>query len=83
MLKEISTMTLPLKADRLTKRQAEVARCLAQGLTKAQTAEKLFIEHGTVSQHCRGLARKWGMQSARTTPLQNEAKRRGYSLEQE
>lgn len=76
-------MTLPLKTDRLTKRQAEVARCLAQWLSKAQIAEKLFIEHGTLSEHCRTLTRKWGMQLARTAALQTEAKRRGYSTEQD
>lgn len=76
-------MALPLKKAALTKRQAEVARCLAQGLTKSQIAEKLFLEYQTVCEHCRTLTKKWGMQIARTAALQAEAKRRGYSEEQE
>jgi DNA-binding NarL/FixJ family response regulator len=83
LLKAINTMALLLKNDRLTKRQAEVARCLAQSFTKSQIAEKLFIEYQTVTEHCRTLTRKWGMQVARTAALQAEAKRRGYSEEQE
>ncbi len=71
-------MDLPLKTDKLTKRQTEVASCLAQGLSRAQITKKLFIEDGTLSEHCRNLSKKWGMQKASTPALQAEAKRRGY-----
>ncbi len=75
-------MALPLKNDRLTKREMEIARHLAHGLTKPEIAEKLTIELGTVKAHCINIQRTWQLRTARTDVLQAEAKQRGYNTEQ-
>lgn len=50
-------------ASGLTTRQAEVARLVAEGLTNAEVAERLFISHRTVTTHLENIYRELGLGS--------------------
>jgi DNA-binding CsgD family transcriptional regulator len=47
----------------LTDREAEVLRLVAQGLTNAQAAERLFLSPRTVDFHLRSIYGKLGVSS--------------------
>ncbi|HET8630140.1 MAG TPA: LuxR C-terminal-related transcriptional regulator [Thermomicrobiales bacterium] len=47
----------------LTAREVEVLRLVAEGLTNAQVAERLFLSPRTVDQHLRGIYGKLGVSS--------------------
>ncbi|WP_165423148.1 LuxR C-terminal-related transcriptional regulator [Ktedonosporobacter rubrisoli] len=51
----------PILPDHLTRREVEVLRHLAQGLTRAQIAHKLIISPLTVQSHIRSIYRKVGV----------------------
>lgn len=51
------------KYDGLTKREIEVLRCVAQGLTDVQVAEQLVISHRTVHSHLNSIYSKLGITS--------------------
>jgi len=51
------------KDDRLTEREIEVLRCVAEGLTDAQVAERLVISHRTVHSHLNSIYSKLGITS--------------------
>ena len=44
----------------LTPRESEVLKCLAEGLSNVQIAEKLFISERTVKTHIANIFRKFG-----------------------
>ncbi len=48
---------------RLTRRQQEVAACIAEGLTNDQIAERLVITTGTAANHVEGILRRLGFRS--------------------
>jgi DNA-binding NarL/FixJ family response regulator len=52
----------PLDAwsEELTRREAQVLRLVAEGLTNAQIGERLFVAEGTVKTHVKNLMRKLG-----------------------
>ncbi len=47
--------------DELTRREEQVLRLVAQGLTNAQIGERLFVAEGTVKTHVKSLMRKLGV----------------------
>jgi len=51
------------KCDGLTEREIEVLRCVAQGLTDAQVAERLVISPRTVHSHLNSIYSKLGISS--------------------
>lgn len=48
---------------KLTKRELEIIKCLADGLSSPQMAEKLFISEHTVRTHRKNILKKTGMAS--------------------
>jgi DNA-binding NarL/FixJ family response regulator len=58
VFKAVRTGHLEDPADILTAREKDVLRCLADGLTTAQTAEKLVISRNTVKTHVRHILEK-------------------------
>jgi DNA-binding NarL/FixJ family response regulator len=56
-----SIRTVP--ASRLTRREVEVLRLMAAGLTYAQIASRLVIDDETVRSHAKGILRKLGQSS--------------------
>jgi two-component system OmpR family sensor kinase len=48
---------------RLTRRQQDVAICLAEGLSNAQIAQRLTITEGTVANHVESILRRLGLES--------------------
>lgn len=63
-----SVHVLPLPAapldawrDELTRREEQVLRLVADGLTNAQIGERLFVAEGTVKSHVKSLMRKLGV----------------------
>jgi DNA-binding NarL/FixJ family response regulator len=48
---------------RLTRRQQEVAACIAQGLTNEQIADRLVLSSGTVANHTEHILRRLGFAS--------------------
>ncbi|MEP6464675.1 MAG: response regulator transcription factor [Parafilimonas sp.] len=48
----------------ITRRETEILKCIAAGLTTAQTAEKLFISPLTVETHRRNLMQKFEVNNA-------------------
>jgi DNA-binding CsgD family transcriptional regulator len=46
---------------RLTRRQQEVAICIAEGLTNEQIAQRLVLTPGTVANHLENIARRLGL----------------------
>jgi DNA-binding CsgD family transcriptional regulator len=59
----ISGRTLAGAPAGLTPREIEVLRLVAEGLTDAQVAERLFLSPRTVSQHLRSIYNKLGVSS--------------------
>jgi ATP/maltotriose-dependent transcriptional regulator MalT len=53
----------PSAAPRLTRRERDVLRLLAQGLSNAQIAEQLVVSHLTVNAHIRSIYRKLAVSS--------------------
>jgi DNA-binding NarL/FixJ family response regulator len=53
----------PLVASKLTPRELEVLRLLAEGLDPAEIAEQLFISRRTVGTHLENIMRKLGVRS--------------------
>ena len=51
---------------RLTRRQQEVAACVAEGLTNEEIAERLVLTPGTVANHMEGILKRLGLKN-RTT----------------
>ncbi len=49
---------------KLTKREVEIVRLIADGLTSQQMADKLFISHRTVETHRANLMKKMGAKNA-------------------
>jgi DNA-binding NarL/FixJ family response regulator len=58
VFKVVRTGHLEDPAEMLTPREKDVLRCLADGLTTAQTAEKLVISGNTVKTHVRHILEK-------------------------
>ena len=54
---------VPETGQTLTSREIEVLRFMAEGLTDAQVAERLYISPRTVGQHLRSIYRKLGVPS--------------------
>ncbi|SFP93543.1 response regulator [Parafilimonas terrae] len=52
------------EAPHITRREKEILQCIAQGLTTAQIAEKLFISPLTVETHRRNLMQKFEVNNA-------------------
>jgi DNA-binding NarL/FixJ family response regulator len=48
---------------RITRRQQEVAICVADGLSNAAIAQRLVLTEGTVANHIEGILRRLGVQS--------------------
>ena len=46
--------------DGLSVREAEVLRCVAEGLSNREIGERLFLSHNTVANHVRAILRKTG-----------------------
>jgi len=55
--------TVDFPIDKLTDREVEILRWLAQGLTNAQIAEKGCISEGTVRSHVSNLLNKLGLEN--------------------
>jgi DNA-binding NarL/FixJ family response regulator len=61
LLRELTTTTPePGTAERLTERELEITRMVAQGRTNAEIGEALFITPGTVKNHVAAVQRKVG-----------------------
>lgn len=58
VFKVVRTGYLEDPAEILTEREREVLHCLAEGLTTAQTAEKLVVSSNTVKTHVRHILEK-------------------------
>jgi DNA-binding CsgD family transcriptional regulator len=54
---------VPVLATALTRRQAEVAALIAQGLTNSEIANQLVLEHGTVANHVREILGRLGFRN--------------------
>ncbi len=52
------------ESTKLTKREVEIVRLIADGLTSQQMADKLFISHRTVETHRANLMKKMGVKNA-------------------
>src|SRR5439155_8450811 len=48
---------------RITRRQQEVAICVAEGLTNEEIAQRLVLTPGTVANHLEGILRRLGLRS--------------------
>ena len=59
-LKSFTSETEEVFQYKLTKRELEIIKCLADGLSSSQMAEKLFISEHTVRTHRKNILRKTG-----------------------
>jgi len=67
ILRTLVTLTKPPvedKYDSLTRREQEVMRLIAEGLSTKEIGERLFISHKTVESHRISILRKLGLSSA-------------------
>jgi GAF domain-containing protein len=48
---------------RLTRRQQDIAICIAEGLTNEEMAERLVLVPGTVANHCEAILRRLGLRN--------------------
>jgi DNA-binding NarL/FixJ family response regulator len=55
---EETLVTRSLRAAQLTRRQQEVAGCIAEGLTNEQIARRLVLTPGTVANHIEAILRR-------------------------
>src|SRR5262249_55535776 len=58
-----ATPIAPLYPAGLSAREIEILRLVAQGMTDAEAAERLFLSLRTVSQHLRSIYNKLGISS--------------------
>ena len=56
-------LNTPISSSRLTRRQQEVAACIAQGLSNEQIAERLVLASGTAANHVEHILRRLGLRS--------------------
>lgn len=62
-LKEISQLKNKLRCQLLTKREKEVLRCIADGLTDIEIGKKLFISFATAKTHRNNIIKKFGLKN--------------------
>lgn len=73
---QAQTQNQPDDEQRLSGREVDVLRLVAQGFVNDEIAERLFISHHTVATHVRGIYRKLHVRSKGQAV--GEAHRRGY-----
>lgn len=70
----------PLKSDRLTSREVQIAELVAQGLTNAEIGAELWITENSVKQALKRMFRKLEVSSRAEMVAQLSASRRIFSL---
>lgn len=73
----------PLKSDRLTSREVQIAELVAQGRTNAEIGAELWITENSVKQALKRLFRKLEVSSRAEMVAQLSASRRIFSLDGE
>jgi len=81
---ELAARSATLDAQRLTARESEVVKCVANGLRNAEIAEELSITQGTVKTHLNNIFHKLGLRdrvevavySLRRDPIQSHDRKR-------
>ena len=73
----------PLKSDRLTSREVQIAELVAQGRTNAEIGAELWITENSVKQALKRMFRKLKVSSRAEMVAQLSASRRIFSLDGE